>query len=152
MCCLKPRCFHGLKSSFACHFFVPLGQRFSCSGDTHLAIVALCRKLYEEAKRPPSFKADLLTIECFVPSPPSFNCGTSPAVHHQETSAQSPRLGGFGALLVPVTPDRWSAWISEGLRLPSAQQIPRDECRGTSGFSSAPGWTRNTKQMKIEER
>lgn len=72
-------------------------------------------------------------------SSPSFGRGTSLlVVHHQDTAAQSPGPGGLGALLVPVTPDRYLSWISEDLRdqgrLPAVQQTPKYECQGMNGL------------------
>ena len=99
----------------------------------HLATVALCWKSHEETKKSASFKVDLLITEWLMSSPPSFGRGTCLlAVHHQETAAQSPRPGEYGALLVPVIPDRHLPWISEGLRdqgrLPAVQQAPKCKC------------------------
>lgn len=132
--------FHGLKSSFAYHFFLPLGQRCSCTGHPALGN---CWKSHEETKKTASFEVDLIT-EWFMSSPPTFGLSTHLlAVHPQETAAQSPRPGGFGALLVPVIPDKCLLWISEDLRdqgrLPAVQQDPRHECSRHKWIFSCSG-------------
>lgn len=119
--------FHGLKSSFACHFFLSPGQRCSCTGGNCGIVLEMTRGNQKNSLlqgRSSHHRVVYVFCSCLQL--------WYMAVHHQETAAQSPKLDGFGAFLFLVTPDRCLAWISEGLRdqgkLPAIQQAPKHKC------------------------